>query len=204
MDLILSALVLVVLMICGVQSFVLLELLRQVGQLRERSEFKEGITELAAKAAIGRKIPATGGIRTQAGKAAEWSDHLSTGTSLVVLLHRGCLTCHSVALGLRDVIRSLPGGVRVVAVVDGRSEEDARAFVAGAGLESVPTLIDVGGTLASELGILERPAVLKLDGETIRRVLLVRTAIHVQMVATTGTTTTDTETPMHEAEATIR
>jgi hypothetical protein len=162
-----------------VQGFAFLEVIRQIGQLREQFHAQDGYTDLADSFVAGQAIPNV--LLVTGSSLAETPANVVAGRGIttLVFLHPGCLTCHSLARQLKPIVGLQPKDVKIAAIVEGRSLEEARRFMLGNGLLPEHTYLDDGGALAQALNLKVKPAVVIARDKVAVSAASVRTADQV-------------------------
>ncbi len=139
----------------AIQGFAFLEIVRQLGQIREQLGLHDGPMELFGTVKIGERLPDTSAIWAD-GRPVDWSENSVAESAVLVFLHPGCMTCHTVA-------NSFPApdgsdGPRLIAIVEGRTADDARTFMEEHKMPSSMVILDAEASLARELKINSKPA----------------------------------------------
>jgi hypothetical protein len=157
-----------------IQGFALLEMVRQVVDLRQVTEVLRGPRMLPNTVPMGATLP-SGPLLRQAHTGAEvdWSTTLGEEATALVLLHPGCGTCHTVAGELRRVAGSQRPAVRIVPLVTAYSAETADEFIKTTNLPVEITLVEIQGSedsakpFAKAINLNRKPAVVALIGSRI-------------------------------------
>jgi hypothetical protein len=138
------------------QGFVMLELLRQVAELRERSTDTNEPSPLQLPS-LGKPIDTAFMLQSLTSESPTLLHSLlAAGSTAFVFLHPGCGSCDSLAAQLRE----FPNGDsvdRVVPIVGGRSEAEASKFMERTHMSISGAFFD-GGEFAYRLGIVSRPS----------------------------------------------
>ncbi len=104
-----------------VQGFAFLEVLRQIGLIRQQLEPTQGAAVIGGAVTEGAPVPQLVGMRATDGSSANWDQYLSTEHGLVVFLTAHCATCRDVAEKLSGYSLDAPDDVSVVAVIQAQS-----------------------------------------------------------------------------------
>jgi hypothetical protein len=138
------------------QGLVLLEMVRQVSQVRRQLDLDNQPVLLSLGERAGRPLP-------EPARAA-WSENGTVPDGALVLLSVNCTTCRLVASGLRDVRKRFEHQ-KIVTVVQARNHDEAVEMLAGAGLTWDEVVVDLENEYGAALGIDLRPvAVVVRDG----------------------------------------
>jgi hypothetical protein len=138
------------------QGLVLLEMVRQVSQVRRQLDLDNQPVLLSLGELAGRPLP-------EPARAA-WSENGTVPDGALVLLSVNCTTCRLVASGLRDVRKRFEHQ-KIVTVVQARNHDEAVEMLAGAGLTWDEVVVDLENEYGAALGIDLRPvAVVVRDG----------------------------------------
>jgi len=152
-------------LLVGILSLSFLELLRQIGQLRLRLRVDSGPTLVRrADSSAHRKLPAR----------IAWNDHLKTEPGVLVFLSPSCATCKVVGRELGGLMKRLASDTSIVAIVEGRTKDEARSFANEMRLPEAATILDEGATITRELEVQERPAAALVQDSEIGDVATVR------------------------------
>ena len=138
------------------QGLVLLEMVRQVSQVRRQLDLDDRPVPLSLGELAGRPLP-------EPARAA-WSENGALRDGVLVLLSVNCTTCRLVAAGLRDLLNRFEDQ-RIVAVLQARNHDEAVEMLAAAGLAWDEIVVDLENEYGAALGIDLRPvAVVVRDG----------------------------------------
>jgi hypothetical protein len=138
------------------QGLVLLEMVRQVSQVRRQLDLDNQPVLLSLGELAGRPLP-------EPARAA-CSENGTVPDGALVLLSVNCTTCRLVASGLRDVRKRFEHQ-KIVTVVQARNHDEAVEMLAGAGLTWDEVVVDLENEYGAALGIDLRPvAVVVRDG----------------------------------------
>jgi thiol-disulfide isomerase/thioredoxin len=148
-------------LVLAVQGFAFLEVIRQIGLLRQQVGPYQGAALVPTKIDMGDPLPELTAITAEDQRAASWSDYIRAPVGMVLFLSTHCLTCRDIAEGAGPLARELGDEASIVAVVEGQREE-ALAFARDAGLPASLVAIDEAGATAKGLGIQWSPAALSI------------------------------------------
>jgi hypothetical protein len=166
----------------AVQGLAFLEMVRQNAQLRDALHVYEGPKEQLEISYVGEELPASNARFALDGAPIRWSDHLGQDLTVLVVLHPGCLTCHSVAEGLPRLIGSHDDGVRVIPVVEGRNLDAARAFMEELHLDPARAVLDEEPSLSRSLNLTIKPGAIVLFGKEVASAATVKSASQVEIL----------------------
>ncbi len=165
-----------------VQGFALLEVIRQLVELREATARQPGSRAPAETVPIGEQLPpAPASLRwASSGEAVDWSDVLGERATALVFLSPGCGSCRTVAGDISSAVARLESGVRIVPVVAARSPDHMSEFVAATGLPAEPLLLENGAEqLARSLNVNRKPVAVILRGTRIRVAAIALSGDHI-------------------------
>jgi hypothetical protein len=172
-----------------IQGFALLEMVRQIVDIRQNTETIQGPQLLPNTVPIGAELPNIPTVRwAGTGVQVDWSSALGEVATALVLLHPGCATCYTVARGLGKARDSERSGVRVLPIVTAYTPERADEFIAETKLSPEATLVESpSAELGSEpfgklLNVDKKPAAITLRGTRIVAAATVLTGQHVEML----------------------
>lgn len=138
------------------QGLVLLEMVRQVSQVRRQLDLDDRPVPIGLGELAGRPLP-------EPARAA-WSDNGAVRDGVLVLLSVDCTTCRLVASGLQDLLDRFEHQ-KIVTVLQARNHDEAVEMLAGAGLAWDEIVVDLENEYGAALGIDLRPvAVVVRDG----------------------------------------
>ena len=150
--------------VVAVQSFALLEVMRQIAAIRRRVGSDQGAAMLPVD--TGAALPEMNGIAAAGYQTRTWSDYIAQDIGIAVFVTPNCIKCKEVAEELGTLAANLRNRVDVVAVVQGPMDLSER-FIADAALPRHMTVIDEEGLTASRLGINVTPAAVTLIAGSI-------------------------------------
>ena|SRR5919198_3587550 len=142
-------------------TLVVLELLRQIAQIRTRLGLDDRPLHVSMGALTGEHLS-----RIEAPMGVIWSELMPTGRGALVFLSHDCGSCRNIAPALND-FAALPE-VAVIPIVYAREGTDFDAFIDEMQIPRERTIIDYHGKLAKQLGIDVRPSVLLIEEGRIR------------------------------------
>jgi hypothetical protein len=155
------------------QSFVLIEAVKQVAQLRERLNLDDRPLLESLGLHAGQPVPES--LLPALGAPYEQQD------AVVLFLTSDCTTCRLIASELNDVVAALADEVRIVPIIQARRAEAIDEFLNQTGAPPQLFYRDADASVGSELEIQTRPlAVIAHDGRmteaaTVRNVHQLRT-----------------------------
>jgi hypothetical protein len=158
--------------IVAIQGFVLLEVLRQIGQIRKPIEHGEGSLLVHNAELTGQRLPEASGRRASDLLPANWDDYLGTGLGVIVLLSTRCIACRTVAEQLNRFADEAKGRLSLVVLIEGTSEE-VQLFLSETHLNRQRVIIDEEGTIARRLGVKWNPGVVTIRERKIDQLGLI-------------------------------
>lgn len=164
------------------EGFVLVEMIRQVAQLRHRLNLDDRPVPTSLGEWGGRPVPDYALDRL--GRS------LATGASIVLFLSTDCTTCRAVATELDAVRAKLPQEPAIVPVIEGRSQEDISSFLRETGLADDRVLRDEG-ELGYRLGLRTRPLAVVVRDGTFADAAIVRNGAQLRQLASQTTSPAD-------------
>ena len=138
-----------------VQGLVLLEMVRQISQIRRVLDLDD------------RPVPISLGDHAGRPLREPTRSVLQNGEGILVLLSTDCATCRLVASGLRDLLDRFVER-RIVTILQAHNQEEAAEMVAASGLAGDEVVVDLDRSYGEALGVALRPAaVVVRDGTLI-------------------------------------
>jgi len=131
------------------QGLVLLEMVRQTSQLRKQADLDDKPIPFSLGRLAGRPLPEPA--------QALWSSNGGPNDGVLLLLSSDCLSCRSVAAGLRGLVSHF-GDRRIVTVLQTRSQDELAQMLAATNLPPDEVVIDLENDYGTALGIQLRPA----------------------------------------------
>jgi hypothetical protein len=131
------------------QGLVLLEVLRQIAQIRQRLDLDNRPITISMGELSGAELPAN--IRDV------WMRKARTADGTLVLLTPACATCRLVAAGLQALIAH-NGTHPIVAILEAPDESRVRDFLEETGLDAGDVVVDFDGRASAALALNVRPA----------------------------------------------
>jgi len=159
-----------------VQGLVLLELVRQVSQMRRELDLDDRPVPISLGELAGRPLPEPA--------LGVWSENGSSRDGVLVLLSTDCATCRLVASGLPDILTRFEGQ-RIVAVLQAHSQDEATEMLADTGLPQDEIVVDVEREYGSALGIALRPAAVVVRDGIVSEGAIVRNPRQLQQLLET-------------------
>jgi hypothetical protein len=163
----LTVVVVVLVVLVVFQGLVLLELVRQLSQVRQQLDLDDRPVPISLGRLAGRPLPepASGSLRE----------------GVLVFLSPDCMTCRLVASGLEDLYARF-GEQRLLAVFQARSADEARKMVAEAGLTGDQVVVDLDNEYGAAFGIELRPAAVVVRDGIVSEGAVVRNARQLQQL----------------------
>ncbi len=150
-----------------IQGLVLLEVLRQMGEMRERLERRNEPEALPTHNA-GQHLLVTAELANlELAAPMRLHDLLGQSGTAIVFLHSGCGSCQRVAQGLDELMTLQRPDVVVVPLVGAHDIAEAREFAAANGLTAKHVWFDENDAVSRELRVTARPAVLTVRGSIV-------------------------------------
>lgn len=149
------------------QGFVMLELLRQVGDLRGRLADSNEPTPLQLES-MGHRVDPEVILQSFAPetRARVLSELVGPAATGFVFLHPGCASCDTLASQLQGYLTTASGD-RIVPIIGGRTEKEAMEFLQRSDLPPTSAFFDAG-EFAYQLGVVARPSsVVVVDGAVV-------------------------------------
>jgi hypothetical protein len=131
------------------QGLVLLEMVKQTSQLRKQADLDDRPIPISLGRLAGRPLPEPAN--------AVWSENGAAQDGVLVLLSSNCLTCRSVAAGLRELV-SRYDDRRIVTVFQAYTRDEVTQMLAEADLTPEEVVIDLENEYGAAFGIELRPA----------------------------------------------
>lgn len=130
-----------------VQGFALLELIRQVAELRGEQAEVQDPRWLEDTVPVGATLPVPPlGLRyATSPRGVDWRRVLGQEATALVFLHTSCSTCYLVASELRRTMKSIPSEWAIVPILMSASRERADQFLKETHLPTESTLVDDSG-----------------------------------------------------------
>ena len=131
------------------QGLVLLEVVRQLAQIRKVLDLDDRPVPISLGNLAGRPLPEPA--------RGVWSENGISRDGVLVLLSTDCATCRLVASGLRDLLARFEDQ-RILAVLQAHNHDEATEMLAGAGLARDEIVVDLEREYGAAFGIALRPA----------------------------------------------
>jgi hypothetical protein len=160
-------------LLVAIQGFTLLEVLRQIGQIRKQIGPQQGAF-MQKSGMTGEPLPDVSGRRATDLLPANWHDYLQTDFGVIVLLSTSCITCRTIAEDLSRFAVNVKGEASIVAFVQGPLDE-AQTFVTSTGLDRRLVIIDEKGTTARRLRVEWNPGVVTIRKQKIDQIGIINT-----------------------------
>ena len=110
-------------LIVAIQGFALIEVLRQIGLLRQESPPREDILVTLKAVKTGEPLPALAGISAEHLQPVLWQDFLPDSFGVAILLSTHCQTCRELARELPSFIAESNAAMPTIIIIDGVQKE---------------------------------------------------------------------------------
>jgi hypothetical protein len=175
------------------QGLVLLEVVRQLSQIRRELDFDDRPVPFSVGKLAGQPLP-------EPARAA-WSGNGAARDGVLVLLSTDCATCRLVAAGLPD-LRTRFEEQRVVVVLQARNHDEVTEMLGEAGLARDGVVVDLESEYATAFGIALRPAAVVVRDGIVTEGAVVRNPRQLQQLLETLASSTREEVPGNSAVST--
>jgi hypothetical protein len=165
------------------QGLVLLEVVRQLSQIRGELDFDNRPVPVSVGNLAGRPLPEP--ARTL------FSENAASGDGVLVLLSTDCATCRLVAMGLPELFARFEENM--VVVLQARNHDEVTELLAEAGVERDSVAVDLEHEYADAFGIALRPAAIVVRDGIVSEGAVVRNPRQLQQLLET------VESSEHEA-----
>jgi hypothetical protein len=154
-------------LIVVVQGLVLLEMVRQMAQIRKVLDLDDRPTPISLGTLAGRPVPepANGAVRN----------------GVFVLLSTDCATCRLVAAGLPDLLKRFEDH-QIAPVLQARNHDEATEMLASAGLGRDEVVVDLERENGEAFGIALRPAAVVVRDGIVSEGAIVRNPRQLQQL----------------------
>jgi len=140
------------------QGLVLLEVVRQLSQIRRELDFDNRPVPVSVGNLAGHPLPEPA--------RAVWSENGASDDGVLVLLSTDCATCRLVAMGLPELLARFAENLTVV--LQARNHDEVTELLGEAGVDRNAVVVDLEHEYEAALGIALRPAaVVVRDGIVI-------------------------------------
>jgi hypothetical protein len=175
------------------QGLVLLEVVRQLSQIRRELDFDDRPVPVSVGKLAGKPLPEPA--------RAMWSGNGSSGDGVLVLLSTDCATCRLVAAGLPSLLTEFDKQ-KVRVVLQARHHDEVTEVLSEAGLARETVVIDLEDEYGTALGIAMRPAAVVIRDGIVSEGAVVRNPRQLhQLLETLGSSTRE-EVPGNSAVST--
>jgi hypothetical protein len=154
------------------QGLVLLEVVRQLSQIRRELDFDDRPVPVSVGKLAGQPLPEP--ARTV------WSGNGAAHDGVLVLLSTDCATCRLVAAGLPDLLTQ--SEQKVVVILQARNHDEVTEMLAEAGLARDAVVVDLETEYASAFGIAMRPAAVVVRNGIVSEGAVVRNPRQLQQL----------------------
>jgi hypothetical protein len=184
--------VVVLFLIVAFQGVVLLEMVRQVAQVRRQLDLDDRPVPISLGELAGRPLP-------EAARAV-WSENGALRDGVLVLLSVDCASCRLVAFGLRDLLNRFEHQ-RIVAVLQARTNDEAVRMLAEAGLAGDGVVVDLESEYGAAFGIELRPAAVVVRDGIVSEAAVIRNPRQLDQLL--ATLESPTRRGMHAPESSV-
>ena len=154
------------------QGLVLLEVVRQLSQVRRELDFDNRPVPVSVGNFAGRPLP-------EPARAA-WSESGASSDGVLVLLSTDCATCRLVAMGLPELLARFEE--KLVVVLQARNHDEVTELLAEAGVDRDAVVVDLEHEYADAFGIALRPAAIVVRDRIVSEGAVVRNARQLQQL----------------------
>lgn len=158
--------------IVAIQSFAFLELLRQIGQIRQQLGPRQGALVMKDAVNTGGPLPELTGLSAVDLRPARWDDYLGKDFSVVVALTTRCNSCRLIAEELTGFAGELGDAVSIAVLVEGSVDEVAN-FLTATRLNPRMVIIDEDGITTKAFGINWNPGAVTIWGRKLGEAAIV-------------------------------
>jgi hypothetical protein len=155
------------------QGLVLLEVVRQLSQIRRELDFDDRPVPISVGKLAGKPLPEPA--------RAVWSGNGDSRDGVLVLLSTDCATCRLVAEGLPDLLREFEQQ-KVVVVLQARNHDEVTEMLAEAGIARDAVVVDLEGEYADAFEIALRPAAVVVRDGIVSEGAIVRNPRQLQQL----------------------
>jgi hypothetical protein len=142
----------IVLALLTAHSLLLVEMIRQVAQLRHRMEIEDRPVAVSLGSAAGQSVEILLSADDRE-RLEAFAPEITAGDAVLLFLSTDCTTCRSVADGLPIIQRRHRKELEIVPIVDSRDDKRRAEFLSAAGLSNEDAVSD-DGELARQLASL--------------------------------------------------
>jgi hypothetical protein len=162
------------------QGLVLLEVVRQLSQIRRELDFDDRPVPVSVGKLAGQPLPEPA--------RAVWSGNGAARDGVLVLLSTDCATCRLVAAGLPDLLTQ--SEEKVVVILQARNHDEVTEMLADAGLARDAVVVDLESEYSTAFGIAMRPAAVVVRDGIVSEGAVVRNPRQLQqLVESLGSST---------------
>jgi hypothetical protein len=156
-----------------VQGLVLLEVVRQLAQIRKVLDLDDRPVPISLGSLAGRPLPEPA--------RGVWSANGASRDGVLVLLSTDCATCRLVAAGLRDLVTRFERH-KIVAVLQAHNHDEATEMLNGVGLARDEIVVDLEREFGAAFGIALRPAAVVVREGIVSEGAIVRNPRQLQQL----------------------
>lgn len=172
---------LAVVALLSVHSLVLIETVKQIGQIRSRLDVDDKPVFISLGDATGRYVPSLIDSVLEAQLLAS-APGLFRGPTVLVFLSPDCRTCRIVAEGLPEIRNRHRGTLTTVPIVDSRELRETERFLEATQLSATDVVVN-DGSLARALGVNAHPTVVVLRDGRVREAATINNATQLARLA---------------------
>lgn len=154
------------------QGLVLLEVVRQLSQIRRELDFDDRPVPVSVGKLAGQPLPEPA--------RAVWSGNGAARDGVLVLLSTDCATCRLVAAGLPDLLTQ--SEEKVVVILQARNHDEVTEMLADAGLARDAVVVDLESEYSTTFGIAMRPAAVVVRDGIVSEGAVVRNPRQLQQL----------------------
>lgn len=154
------------------QGLVLLEVVRQLSQIRRELDFDDRPVPVSVGKLAGQPLPEPA--------RAVWSGNGAARDGVLVLLSTDCATCRLVAAGLPDLLKQ--SEEKVVVILQARNHDEVTEMLADAGLARDAVVVDLESEYSTTFGIAMRPAAVVVRDGIVSEGAVVRNPRQLQQL----------------------
>lgn len=174
------------------QGLVLLEVVRQLSQIRRELDFDDRPVPVSVGKLAGQPLPEPA--------RAVWSGNGAARDGVLVLLSTDCATCRLVAAGLPDLLTQ--SEEKVVVILQARNHDEVTEMLADAGLARDAVVVDLESEYSTTFGIAMRPAAVVVRDGIVSEGAVVRNPRQLQQLIESLGSSTEEGVPDNSAVST--
>jgi hypothetical protein len=148
------------------QGLVLLEIIRQIGQIRKQLGPGQGALVLPDAIKSGDALPDLSGVKALNGQPAYWDDYIKADVAILLMLTAHCVSCVEIGQGLSGYAAKMKRQVSFAVLLEGPADE-IQTFMDETKLDPFLVVIDEDAVTARRLGIKWRPSAVTVKGRAV-------------------------------------